>query len=167
MKCIYCGKETNKGWGLKLSLTGLKRLHLSFCAECVLRIDIFVGSSPLTVITDQNTALLKTPVPSFVDLFYQYLMTARTKMSYDQFTRLPCTCCHQEDIKIALESVVRSRAVLLVFCQGCAVEPNIFLDHTPLAVLDDHPTAALFVTPNFSHYLYREDKMITWDSFKK
>lgn len=166
MKCIYCGEETNAGWGLKLSLTGLKQLYLSFCAECVLRIDIFVDVIPLTVITDQKTAMLKTPVPPFTDLFYQYLTTARTKMSYGQFVHLPCACCHQENIKIALESVVRGRAVLPVFCGGCAAKPNIFLDHTPLAVSNDHPTAALFVTPNFIHYLHREDKTITWDCFK-
>lgn len=166
MKCVCCDKETNE-FGLKVTLDGLKQLHLIFCAECVNRVDIFVYSIPLTVITDQNTAMLKLPAPPFAEMFYQYLAVARTKMSYNQFVRLPCTCCHREDIKIVLESVVRGAAVLLVFCGRCAVKPNIFLDHTPLAVSNDHPTAALFVTPNFDHYLYREDKTVTWDRFKK
>lgn len=165
MKCICCGKETNE-FGLKVTLVGLRQLRLSFCIECVMRVDVFVDSIPLTVITDLNTAILKTPVPPFADLFYQYLATAHTKMSYDQFTYLLCTCCHQEDIKITLESIVRGRAVLLVFCERCVVEPNIFLDHTPLAVFTEHLQAALYVTPNFNHYLYREDRAITWDRFK-
>ena len=165
MICNVC--STDKPDDLKsLEITWRGReMRLNFCGNCIGRADLFQGATPSELIAGDVK-----PPPRIKSLFHQYLMLTHSRevsgISYDVFVKQKCTICQKDGFNIAIETKIEGIQVLLRFCGKCAEKPNIFLDHTPLKVFHEKPSAALFATPKFVRYMAHNPRSILWSKFK-
>lgn len=142
-----------------------RKMGLNFCDDCIGRADLFQGATPSELIAGDVKSS-----PNLESLFHQYLTLTHSRgvsgINYDVFVTQKCTICHQEGFNITLETKIEGTTVLLRFCGKCAEKSNIFLDHIPLEVFHEKPSAVLFVTPKFVRYMAHNPTSILWSEFK-